>query len=176
MKKFLLLSLLAIGLASCSTDSDFTITDEQSVVFSTVEAADANTQRAGQTAAACFSSVTGDIDIDLSNGIDNPIIIFNTILPTPPPGTISQYYTIGVEMQLLADCENLTIGTGPIIKYSLPAPLRLPAATIPGIALQPSQLPATCFRWRIVVQGTASATRSSGICLSYSQWYDEPIF
>lgn len=169
MKKFFYLPVLAILFASCSTDNDSEIFQEDAVVMSTV---DPSMQRMSDIQ-TCISSLAGTTMVDVSGGFENPQVVF--IADVANGSYVRTKYTLSLEMQLLTDCEDLTSGSGAVTRFSL-YNISLPSLNDPKITLSPSQLPSSCYRWRYVVEGSKTTTSGSAPCLTVTPWYEEPLF
>lgn len=171
MKKFFYLSALALIFASCSTDNDTGLLQEEAVQISTVD--EINVKMMTANTVSCVSFLNGNVYIDVSQGINNPQVVFTADVPN---GNVTRpaRYNVHLEIQTLLDCEDLNSGTGTITRYSTSH--LIPTLTDPSITLSPSQLPSTCYRWRFVVDGYKVTSTSSTPCSTTSVWYEEPLF
>jgi hypothetical protein len=173
MKKFLVLSVLAAMFASCSVDNESVNLQEETVGVSVI---DENNDLFGKIAytSSCFQSIGGSVFVDVSGGISNPKVAFVADVPNDM-ATPSANYNVSVEMQLLTDCEDLNTGTGAIIKYTINN-VAIPAVNDPRVLLSPSQLPSSCYKWRMAVDGIKVTSSGSSACITYSPWDYEPVF
>jgi hypothetical protein len=173
MKKFFVLSVLAMAFVSCSTDNEDVNFQENSIEMSLIEENESMFGKIAYTS-SCFQSIGGDAYVDVSGGISNPKVAFVADV-TNDMSAPSANYGVGVEMQLLTDCEDLNTGTGTITKYRI-TDVAIPAVNDPRILLSLSQLPSSCYRWRMAVDGVKVTTAGSSACITYSPWYYEPVF
>jgi hypothetical protein len=170
MKKFFLLPLLALLFASCSTDNDEQVFNENAVTFSTVEP-NANRNTMVTTPVNCVAALSGNVMIDVSGGFTNPKVVFIADVAQGTTRAAINSYTLSLEIQPLSDCENLSSGSGTVSRFSL-YNVSIPNTADPSISLLPSQLPSNCYRWRWVLQGgTLTAP-----CTTVTPWYEEPLF
>ena len=162
MKKLLLLPVL-LFFASCSTDD--------------MAQDDASADAAFRTAASvtnptCLDAVNGTVTVDLSQGINKPILVFTASL-TGMSSNVN--YRARIEMENLSDCEDKTSGTGATVSYTSATVTALPASQA-TITVGYQSLPAfACYRWRVVVDGTTTM-KGRGACTTVSQWYEAPLF
>jgi hypothetical protein len=175
MRKLLLLPVLALLFASCSTD-DLSSDLQQSQSVSNEE-----TARAGSfpgtlpgydfpvNQGSCFNSAAGQVSINLPSGLGGMAdITFRAITS----GAGDAYYNVRLEIETLVDCEDLNLGTGaPNILYL--GNLNNLDQNAPAITLKPYDLPADCYRWRFVIDRKISGRFQ---CTSYTPWYDEPLY
>lgn len=178
MKKFYLLPLLILFFASCSVDDSADILNQENTTDAiAVTVNDSIASRVGadiQAVAAvsdCFKGLAGHINLDVSAGLNNPVINF---ISDAPAGAINPNWSflVKVEIQQLSDCEDFNSNTGSIITISNNTVYTNVVATHPAVAVLPSQLP-VCYKWRITLERTG---RLSPTCKSYSKWYDAPLF
>lgn len=172
MKKFFYISVIALVFASCSTDNDAMLLQEEAVVVSTID--EFNEKMSGTTTTTCISFLYGSAVVDVSQGINNPQVIFTADVPNGNASRPSKY-TISLELQALSDCEDLNSGTGSLTRHSL-YNFSIPAVSDPGFTLTLGQLPSTCYRWRFVVEGYKVTSTGSTPCVTTSIWYDAPLF
>lgn len=177
MKKLFLLSLTVLFVTACSTDDSLEILNQekaQKVFFSAKagEAVVAATKPGGgdQPIVSCFSGFAAHTEINVSGGLNNPIVNFVADFPSTVALNASFYVT--VEVQQLADCEDFNLTTGSPIFFGTSTPYTNVVANRPTIAVLPNQLP-VCYKWRIFVERAYSLTTP---CKSYSPWYDAPLF
>lgn len=171
MKKFFYLSALALVFASCSTDNE--LMNEEAVQISTIDEVAVKMMNT-TTTTSCINFLYGSHMIDVSQGINNPQVIFIADVPNGNASRPSKY-TLSLEIQTLSDCEDLNSGTGSITRYSM-LNYSIPSVSDPSFTLQRSQLPSTCFRWRFVVEGFKVTSTSTTPCITESVWYEEPLF
>lgn len=172
MKKFFCISALALVFASCSTDNDSELLQEEAVQVTTVD--EVAMKMMNTTTTSCINFLYGSHIIDVSQGINNPMVVFIADVPNGNASRPSKY-TLSLEIQTLSDCEDLNSGTGSITRYSM-LNYSIPSISDPGFTLSPSQLPSTCYRWRFVVEGFKVTSTSTTPCTTESVWYEEPLF
>lgn len=178
MKKFLLLSVFTILFASCSTDDSTVFSNEntkaihESNPVNFVSDQDRNESMAGE--GACFAELTSHIYVDVSGGFTNPQINFYADAGRTTFNSKKLKFRIKLEVQLLADCEDLTSGTGSVTTFTRPT-LATGMSTAPAVIVNKAQLPGDCYRWRVIVQGLGAADESMMYCTSSTQWYDAPL-
>ncbi|WP_154652602.1 hypothetical protein [Flavobacterium rivuli] len=177
MKKLYFLPLLMLFFASCSVDDSADIVNQQNATEATTFSVnDSIASRLGTTAQAatvsdCFKGLAGHINLDVSAGLNNPVINF---VSDAPAGTINPNWSflVKVEIQQLSDCEDFSSNTGSVITISNSTVYTNVVATHPAVSVLPSQLPA-CYKWRITLERTG---KFAPVCKSYSSWYDAPLF
>lgn len=168
MKKILLSAILALSLTACSTDDTNTLQDNSATISETNYKA----IEIGQS--SCFPNLVSDLSIDLANGINNPIFTFiGNLNNTSSKDSSRMKYLVSVDMQALADCEDITTGTGKIIRVTNPEYYMINAVQ-PSVTLQESQLMAGCYRWRVTVTGYT--LQGTFVCVSSSSWKDAPVY
>jgi hypothetical protein len=161
MKKLLLLPFLLITLFSCSTDD----ADEVMIQEETAAAAQFSAQRTGIE--ECVGTVRGYTNINVENGFGDPIVEFYSV-------ALAQMYKkqhmVYLQVQPLSDCEDMNsegdITTYPGKVVNLVYDQRI-------ITLKPTQLPASCYKWRFMVTATPN---SESQCTTLSEWYEAPLF
>lgn len=176
MKKLILLPLLALFVASCSTDDISSDVQESQLVT-----ADEAANRAGGLQNTlpvieppifengCFNYADGEVTINLPGGLGSlPEITFHT----QTYGAGSATYNVRLEIETLVDCEDLELGTGQIISPFVGNFTNLDALS-PSITLNATDLPADCYRWRFRFE-KKNAGRYP--CTSYTLWYDAPLY
>lgn len=166
MKKLLLLPVL-LFFASCSTD-------DSALEMSQENASDDAQYRsaASVTNPTCLDKVDGFITVDLSQGINKPVLVFTASL-TGMSANVN--YKARIEMESLSDCEDVNSGTGTKVSFNAANATTLPAS-LATISVNHLSLPAfNCYRWRVVVDGTTSM-KGRGPCTTVSQWYEAPLF
>ena len=168
MKKFYLLPLLVLLFTACSSDD--------SILDSNTEASNKNYQQRAAginfdgpytPVLTCLRNLKGEVSLDVSAGLGNPVINFIFRPPFSTPAV--QGFRATVEVQALSDCDDIASGTGTVFVFGTTAVISNIAANNPVINILPSQLP-SCYKWRTVL---SSATTT---CVSYSPWYEQPLF
>lgn len=169
MKKFILLPLFLLLLAACSTDDSAFETNEATAGV-TVNYNKPSDIDARQAITSCFSTFTAYPSVDVSGGINNPILRFNAVVPANIPAY--SMYKMKVEVQPIADCEDLNSNQGDIITYTSSSYYMNISTTRPYVAVVPSQLPSGCYKWRMVIE----SINARSTCMSATSWYDSPLF
>jgi len=177
MNKLYLLPLLMLFFASCSVDDSADIVNQQNTTEATTFSVnDSIESRLGAIAQAttvsdCFKGLAGHINLDVSAGLNNPVINF---ISDAPAGTINPNWSflVKVEIQQLSDCEDFSSNTGSVTIISNNTVYTNVVATHPAVSVLPAQLPA-CYKWRITLERTG---KFAPVCKSYSSWYDAPLF
>lgn len=163
MKKILLSAILALSLTACSTD------DTNAVVTG-----ETNYKAIEMGPGSCFPNLVSDLSIDLSNGINNPVFTFiGNLNNTSSKDSSRMKYLVSVDMQALADCEDITTGTGRLVRITNPEYYMVNTVQ-PSVTLQESQLMAGCYRWRVTVTGYT--LQGTVVCISSSSWKDAPVY
>lgn len=177
MRNIYTLILCSVMFMSCSTDdegivnSDYRANNYVDTDFSTFN----EKSKGGSTPVIhisnCFEDVEGSVSLDVSNGINNPIVLFSTnvVSPPDPDGT---GYTVQLILQPISDCENMNSSQGLPMIVTMPYSF-VNVSNIPDFRLYPSQLPQGCYKWRITI-GTSKGV--SPACTTQSIWYEAPLF
>lgn len=166
--------LSVLTLTACSTDD--TTFDQQHEAIGIEDATGYSSHKdiiIPEGIGPCFKRLTGGISIDLPNGLNNPILIFSA-----QPGALappSSKYRLKVELQPLQDCEDMGTAQGPSLVYTAPVIFINISVSTPTVSLVPSQLPNTCYRWRMILEEVITGQRDPG-CRSFSPWYEEPLY
>lgn len=162
MKKLLLLFVFA-SFAACSTDDNGLETQEN--------AAAGAQYRAAAAMPDCNAGINGSMYIDVANGIQNPVVVFNVIIN----GSTKLYYKASVEIEMLADCEDVNSGSGDTTLYAMPGYTRALQNSL-TLRLDGNVLPSEgCYRWRYVVEGCTNP-KLSGTCITVSDWNESALF
>lgn len=169
MKKFILLPFFLLLLAACSADDSAFETNEAAAVV-TVSYDKPSDIDARQGITSCFSTFTAYPSVDVSGGINNPVLRFNAVVPANIP--FFSMYKLKVEVQPLADCENMSSNQGNIIVYTSSSYYINISTIRPYVAVVPSQLPSGCYKWRMVIE----SINARSTCMSVTSWYDSPLF
>lgn len=175
MKKFILIPVLALLFASCSTD-DISADLQEAGSVSNEE-----TARAGSLPGtlpgydfpvhqgSCFTDAQGQVSLNLPNGLGGlPDITFRAITI----GAGDAYYNVRLQIETLVDCEDIDLGTGTVNQFFVGNLTNLDQ-NAPAITLKPYDLPADCYRWRFVIERKISGRFQ---CTSYTPWYDAPLY
>lgn len=176
MKRLILLPVLALFFASCSTD------DISSDVQEAQSVSNEESARAGSlpgtlpgydfpvNQGSCFTTnPEGQVSLNFPNGLGGlPDITFKAIVS----GAGSSYYNVRLEVETLVDCEDLNLGTG-VSNIFYVGNLTNLDQNPPVITLKPYDLPADCYRWRFVIERKVASRFQ---CISYTQWYDAPLY
>ncbi|WP_297332881.1 hypothetical protein [Flavobacterium sp.] len=167
--KNLFLALTAILLfASCSTDDN--------------SAADGPKAKSLIVGQSCFNRISGTFAMDFSEGLGNPTLKFGAIVQALPASggtaTSNNIYAMYLQVQPLADCEDMNSDSGAMISFSS-APFT--GTNVPTINLKPVNIPFMCYKWRVVVTRVDATIRVDGrnnsdTCTSVSEWYDAPLY
>ncbi|MGV3460470.1 MAG: hypothetical protein ACO1N9_08455 [Flavobacterium sp.] len=173
MKKLIVLPLLALFIASCSTDDLSSEIQENNLETIDSETA-RNTPLPGQQPSGqvrpCFESLTGEVIVNLPGGLGGmPELNFIA----NGQGADWQAYDVYLVFENLVDCEELGNGTGETSTFFLGSLEDLDTVNA-MITLKPTDLPQGCYRWRFIYE-RRSTKRFTG-CSSYSPWYDSPLF
>ncbi len=166
MKKFLLLPVL-VFFASCSTDdSALTTVQENNLAATDYKSADAT------ISTTCLDAVGGSLTVNLSQGINNPMLVFTASLTGVSSGI---NYKARIEIQEISDCEDINSAMGNIVSFSSPYAVKAPTTQV-NITIAGQALPDfTCYRWRVAVD-CVSTTKGRGPCTTVSPWYEAPLF
>jgi hypothetical protein len=161
--KNLFLALFGLMLfSSCATD-DSTINEEPK-------------PKSLSVAQPCFNSIDGTFTMDLSDGLGNPTLKFGATVQTFVSGGLlpnSNIYVMYLQVQPLADCEDMNSDTGSMISFSSPSFKGV--SSIPTINLKPVNIPFMCYKWRVAIT-RIDAKRKGDACTSVSDWYDAPLY
>ena len=169
MKKVLLLSIMMLGLWSCSADNENDLEKYQTNVTEK-----SNTDQVAAVSASfpsCFTNLTGHVHVDVSNGFGNPIVVFTPIISGSMSSTAR--FLVRVEVEELSDCDTMSSGTGNVLSFGSSSPVQNVVASPPSVWVAPANMP-RCYRWRFVFESISS--RGSQICSSYSKWSESPLF
>jgi len=168
MKKIVLLLTMTVGLFACSTDNEEDMVQYGDDILQKTNAESLATL----TTPSCFTSLTGSVHVDVSNGIGNPVVVFT---PTVT-GTVSATATfkVRVEIQPLSDCDDMNSITGTLLSFGPLGTVQNVVASPPDVSILPSSLP-LCYKWRFVFEGITSPRRPA-VCYSESVWYESPLF
>lgn len=165
MKKLLLLPFFAFFAIACTTDTE----DLENYTASPYKEMQ-STKFSEPNTLSCFLGLGAHHYIDTTNGLNNPTITFIS----ETPSNIAGNYRVKVEIEELADCEDLDSGSGIVRVFST-------GATYTNIGANPPQIsgvrPAdtfACYRWRMVFEGVNKY--GAVTCVTYSPWYDAPLF
>ncbi|MBY8962516.1 hypothetical protein KJK34_07100 [Flavobacterium sp. D11R37] len=166
--KNLFLALTAIFLfASCSTDDNN---------------AEGPRTKSLLIAQPCFNSISGTFAMDFADGLGNPTLKFGATVQGLPvstgSGTSNNIYTMYLQLQPLADCEDMYSDSGAMISFSSAA---FTGTSVPTINLKPVNIPFMCYKWRVVISRVDAIIRVGGrnnsdTCTSVSEWYDAPLY
>lgn len=175
MKKLLLLPLYAFLCIACSADDSADIvagdaTANAALMAKSVAAAATKPGGGEKPIISCFGGFAAHTRMDVSGGINNPVINFEADVPSTAPANAS--YTVIVEVQQLADCEDFNLVTGLPLYFGAASPFTNVAVDTPSIAVLPNQLP-VCYKWRIIIEQAYTLTTP---CKTFSPWYDAPLF
>jgi hypothetical protein len=168
MKKILLLLVLGIGLASCTTENE-----EDFVQYGTVTSQKNNESQAPMRAPSlpsCFTSLTGSVHVDVSNGLGNPIVVFTPTITGTVPYTAK--FNVRVEVQPLSDCDDMNSNTGSLLTFGPTGTVQNIIFSPPSVSVLPGNMP-ICYKWRFVFEGVSSLKTT---CYSASVWYESPLF
>ena len=163
----MLLLFIMIGTWACSTDNeeDFGVSDSNSIIKQ-----NAVEQFSTLPPTSCFTGLTGQVRVDVSNGLNNPVVIF-----TPQvTGNVSAtaIFNVRVEVQALSNCDDMGSTVGGLLVFGPAGTVNNVVASPPSISVVPSNLP-SCYKWRFVFEGNL---RRNPICYTASQWYESPLF
>ena len=167
MKKILFVLLMAAGLGACSSDND--------VDFGQYDADQKSNEAyslAAVSAPSCFSTLTGKVRVDVSNGIGNPVIVFTPVVPFGVSPAAK--FRIRLEVQPLADCDDMESNTGNLLSFGPTGTVQNVLLFSPSVSVMPASVP-LCYKWRFVFEGIESVKRDP-VCYSASGWYESPLF
>lgn len=170
MKKFILLTLLAILIASCSTD-DVMIQEDNVAAAATTETAEEIASRPFGNFKDCFN-ITGTTDIDLSQGWGNPVVNFYATCSFIKTGL--NYYA-SVEVQVLDDCEDVEGSASHYDLFIKDGIIYNTNTELIKISVPHADLPTNCWRWRYIIKGSRSGSTAVS-CASVSDWYEAPLY
>lgn len=171
MKKIMLLPLLAV-LFSCSVD-DSTESLQNEVGTSSIT--DFNTVEtilsAQSTLPSCFD-LTASVSVNVSGGLGNPVVQFtSSVNATVSP---TRKFKVKVEVQQLSDCDDMNSEIGGRVIWGPGSSVTNVNAVPPVVSVAGSKLP-LCYKWRFVFEGVSETGREL-ICVSYTPWYESPLF
>lgn len=158
---------------SCSVEDSAELLSQQTVADSAVTPDELEKIAATNQVAAlsdCFTGLVAHINLDVSAGLNNPVI--NFIADAPVVSNPSWSYLVKVELQQLSDCEDFSSATGQPVIFANATVYTNVYANHPVVSLKPSQLP-SCYKWRISLERPGN---KGSLCKSYSPWYDAPLF
>jgi hypothetical protein len=167
MRKILLL-LMVIGCWGCSSDNEVDFVQYGDGVSQT---SNVENETMALSTTSCFTSVTGQVHVDVSNGIGNPIVVFTSAVT----GTVNvkTKFRVRVEVQPLGDCDDINSDTGTLLVFSL-GTIQNVVSSPPSISVLPVNMP-LCYKWRFVFE-SPEGTSMSSYCYSESTWYESPLF
>ncbi|MXN89840.1 hypothetical protein GR160_01240 [Flavobacterium sp. Sd200] len=172
MKKIYLLLLIALFFAACSADDSNEILNQEKnteIIYSARATASKTKPGTGELpVASCFNGLAAHTTIDVTAGLNKPIV--NFVADAPSNLSASAGYVVTVEVQELADCEDINVASGLPVFFGGSVFYNV-VANAPVINVVPADLPA-CYRWRFVFERSNSVTP----CKSLSSWYDAPLF
>lgn len=168
-----MLPLVALFFTACSTDSSDIDADNSTAVLMNVEQPSQDADKS--YFASCFDSATGFVEVDRSNGFTNPIVDFSVHV-TGGFGSAKKMYTVTLQFQPLADCEDFYSDSGSVISYTMTTQVQNPQSNPPVMAINPSQLPQGCYKWRFVVESGVIGSTLVPYCQSVTPWYEAPLF
>jgi hypothetical protein len=167
MKKILLLLTVVMGLWSCSTDNE---EDFVQYGYNVSQKANEN-EAAALSTTSCFTSVTGQVHVDVSNGIGNPVVVFTSVVTGNV--NVRSKYRVRLEVQPLTDCDDMNSDVGTLLIFSL-GTIQNVVVLHPSISVLPANMP-LCYKWRFVFESIAG-TPINSYCYSSSEWYESPLF
>ena len=167
MKKIYVLPLIVLLFAACSVDNDLNEEDNTAnTLVQKEEAAPASTPLS-----SCFTNLAAHVSVDVSAGLNNPVVNFIADAPADASGG----FMMKVEIRALSDCEDLNSGTGAITALGNSTVFYGIASTPAQVSVTPAQLTLPCYKWRILLQGVSGSGREI-TCTTVSPWYDAPLF
>jgi hypothetical protein len=119
----------------------------------------------------CLNGLTAKVSVDVSGGLDNPIIVFTPALADDQNQATA--FSEQLEVQPLADIDDLDSDTGAIISFGPQSGTVQDNLSLSPILIVPAQLP-MFYKWRISV--IKSDSSGQVICVCYSQWQESPLF
>lgn len=174
MRQIFTLLVLAATLLSCSTDDTGIINTndtEAAYIITTNNVSEETISERADRYSTCFNEVQGRISLDLSSGLNNPILEFGTYIPAAPVST-QIGYTVQLYLQPIQDCEDMNSDIGTATVFTLPYSV-VNLQNIPDFRISPSQLPSQCYKWKVVVQ---TPRGYAPYCGSSSIWHDAPLY
>jgi hypothetical protein len=166
MKKLLLLPFLTFLTFACSTDND-----ELENYNAAPQRVMASVLTPSQTSFGCFNNLGAHPYINTSQGLNNATITF---ISETPADANSGCYKVRVEIEELADCEDLSNGTGAVKTFTTNTIFYNVGSNPPQISGINRNETFACYRWRMVFEGVARSSASG--CASATPWYDAPLF
>lgn len=168
MRKILLLLTVLIGFWGCSSDSEEDFVQYGDGVS---QASNEENETMVLSTTSCFTNVTGQVYVDVSNGIGNPIVVFTSTVTGNV--NVRSRFRVRLEVQSLSDCDDMNSETGSLLIFSL-GTIQNVVASPPTISILPANMP-LCYKWRFVFESPAG-TPISSYCYSASDWYESPLF
>jgi hypothetical protein len=169
MKKILMVMIMTVGLLACSADNEG---DSVQYGNGVLQKTNAEGQTEALTTTSCFTSLTGNVHLDVSNGIGNPTVVFTPVIT----GTVSPTarFIVRVEVQPLSNCDDMNSNTGTLLSFGPVDAVKNVGVYPPVISVLPSSLP-LCYKWRFVFESSPGTIKAS-YCYSTSSWYESPLF
>lgn len=161
---------MVFGLCACSTDNDDDLNRYQKDFIEKSNTAQ-EASAFGTSYPSCFTSLTGRVYVDVSNGFGNPTVVFVPIIS----GSVSftARFWVRVEVQGLSDCDNFSSNSGTVLTFGPTEPVQNVVSSPPSVWVSPGSMP-LCYKWRFVFEGISS--NGSKICTAYSKWSESPLF
>jgi hypothetical protein len=162
MKRLMVL-LAGVFFIGCSADNDVEVTEAKSVINEDYSGKETIAQA---VVPGCFTTFSGHVS---ASQLVDPDIYFRADVTG---GAIKVSYKYTLEVEMLADCEDITTGNGQVIRYNYPGLVTNPATNAPVITVDGLVLPQDCYRWRLVLKSTGTVNS----CTSYTPWYEAPLY
>lgn len=155
---------MGIGLGGCTAENE-----EDFVQYGNCSK-DIN-QQLSESLPSCFTDLTADVHLDVSNGIGNPTVVFTPVISDAVAATAR--FRIKVEVQPLADCDDVNSDMGSLLSFGVFTAQNV-NAVVPTVSILPANLP-LCYKWRFVFEGLTISKREPN-CYSKTIWYESPLF
>lgn len=170
MKKLVFLPFVMFLVFGCSSDSEsLNLEEDASVVMSMSDGEDFEEKTLVKP---CFPGLSATVSVDVSNGLGNPIVVFQSVVTSTIPSTST--FRVRVEVQPLSDCDDMNSISGASVLLGSTALHSNITINDPSVPVQPSVLP-LCYKWRMVFEGMALGDKRPA-CTSVTPWYEAPLF
>lgn len=168
MKKIMLLPLLLIFFNCSTDDTQLSVSqDPDNLLMTSYKCKDFGIE----SLLSCFK-LTASVSLDVSNGLGNPTVVFTSSVNAAV--TPTRKFKVKVEVQQLTDCDYMDSEIGSKVIWGPAASVTNVNALPPTVSVLGSKLPA-CYKWRFVFEGVSETGREL-ICVSYSPWYERPLY
>lgn len=164
-----MLMTVVMGLWSCSADNeeDFALYGNN-----VAEKANIEGEAASMAATTCLTDLTAKVQVDVSNGMGNPVVVFTPVITDNVSARAK--FRVRVEVQPLANCDNMGSDTGSLLTFGPLGAVQNVVSSPPAISVSPANMP-LCYKWRYVFESPSGVAISS-YCYSATVWYESPLF